>query len=473
MPKSIDKRSPVPIYRQVKDYLLEKIRDDESLQLIPPEVELGRRFGISRATVRAAILELVSEGVLRRVPGKGTFVNRRTRRLVFTSWLGQEEFTAGALAELVERFQQEARGLEIEQVGIPYPQTEHQLMLMTTAGKAPDIATLIYLWIPIFAHQGALHPLEEVYTPELKADLFPRTLDAVRYRGHYYGLNWINAPNILYFNKRILGELLGQERPQGESYDELLECFIRLHERSRGSIIPFALPRLDDELFFLYSIYTFLHSFGGGVVSPEGEVFFHSEANIRAYRWLREFIRRGHVDLSQEYMETRRSFAFERQAFAIEGPWLRGIIPTLNAAFRAQDLGCALLPKGPTGVRWSVLWNHTLSIFRQCADKEAALRFARFLTSNPASAELYYRRTHMLPAQRSLLAANPVYNDEFGRLLQEQMQTAFPIPCSTSPAFMISVTFCAKASREILLGEADIPATLRTYAELFKELYKR
>lgn len=49
------------------------IRAEESLTMIPPEVELVRRFGISRATVRTAILELVKEGVLSRVPDKGTF----------------------------------------------------------------------------------------------------------------------------------------------------------------------------------------------------------------------------------------------------------------------------------------------------------------------------------------------------------------------------------------------------------------
>jgi len=43
---------------------------------IPSERELMSRFGVSRATVREAIGQLVSEGRLYRVHGKGTFVGR-------------------------------------------------------------------------------------------------------------------------------------------------------------------------------------------------------------------------------------------------------------------------------------------------------------------------------------------------------------------------------------------------------------
>jgi GntR family transcriptional regulator len=43
---------------------------------IPTEEELCKSFGISRATVRTAVLELVRQGYLKRLQGKGTFVSR-------------------------------------------------------------------------------------------------------------------------------------------------------------------------------------------------------------------------------------------------------------------------------------------------------------------------------------------------------------------------------------------------------------
>jgi GntR family transcriptional regulator len=41
---------------------------------IPPEAELEKRFGVSRGTMRAAIMQLVRAGLLDRQPGRGTFV---------------------------------------------------------------------------------------------------------------------------------------------------------------------------------------------------------------------------------------------------------------------------------------------------------------------------------------------------------------------------------------------------------------
>ena len=75
--------------------------------------------------------------------------------------------------------------------------------------------------------------------------------------------------------------------------------------------------------------------------------------------------------------------------------------------------------------------------------------------------------------RRDELENNPIYDDAFGRVLKKQMETAFSIPCADSPMFMVAITFCAKAAREILLGDMNIVSTLNACAELLKELYKR
>jgi GntR family transcriptional regulator len=46
---------------------------------LPPERELGERFGVSRVTVRSALADLERRGLVDRHPGRGTFV--ATRRL--------------------------------------------------------------------------------------------------------------------------------------------------------------------------------------------------------------------------------------------------------------------------------------------------------------------------------------------------------------------------------------------------------
>ncbi|MGQ9629424.1 MAG: GntR family transcriptional regulator [bacterium] len=73
----IDKSSRVPIYRQLKHILKDRIESGvlRPGDRIPTERELVQKYKIGRTTVRQAILELVNEGLLRRVRGRGTFVS--------------------------------------------------------------------------------------------------------------------------------------------------------------------------------------------------------------------------------------------------------------------------------------------------------------------------------------------------------------------------------------------------------------
>ncbi|WP_395402766.1 GntR family transcriptional regulator [Pseudoduganella sp. UC29_106] len=70
--------SPLPLYAQVKESLRERILDGTypPHAQLPAESDIGSRFGVSRITVRQALNDLQKEGVIFKVPGKGTFVSK-------------------------------------------------------------------------------------------------------------------------------------------------------------------------------------------------------------------------------------------------------------------------------------------------------------------------------------------------------------------------------------------------------------
>ncbi len=65
-----------PLYRQVKSLITEDLRAGlwKPGDMIPSEVELAARHGVSQGTVRRAIEELTAENLLIRQQGRGTFV---------------------------------------------------------------------------------------------------------------------------------------------------------------------------------------------------------------------------------------------------------------------------------------------------------------------------------------------------------------------------------------------------------------
>lgn len=70
------KKTPVPLYYQLEKVLRKRILSGKLKpdQAVPTEKELCQEFGVSRITVRQALLSLESDDLIRREQGRGTFV---------------------------------------------------------------------------------------------------------------------------------------------------------------------------------------------------------------------------------------------------------------------------------------------------------------------------------------------------------------------------------------------------------------
>jgi len=82
--KSLPIRAPIqrnidaPLYAQIQRHVEISIATNRLRpgDMVPGEVELASRYGVSRVTVRQALRELATEGLLYRIQGKGTFVSQ-------------------------------------------------------------------------------------------------------------------------------------------------------------------------------------------------------------------------------------------------------------------------------------------------------------------------------------------------------------------------------------------------------------
>lgn len=85
---SLDHQSPVPLRAQVESLLRDLIRQPEYQKgaLLPDEVALAARLGVSRGTIRSGISKLVFEGLLDRKAGVGTRVTNRNVESGIREW---------------------------------------------------------------------------------------------------------------------------------------------------------------------------------------------------------------------------------------------------------------------------------------------------------------------------------------------------------------------------------------------------
>jgi GntR family transcriptional regulator len=74
-------KNNLPIYSQLKEHIIRQIADGELRpgDQISSQHELCEQYQMSHMTVRRALNELLKEGILRSIPGKGTYVASPTR----------------------------------------------------------------------------------------------------------------------------------------------------------------------------------------------------------------------------------------------------------------------------------------------------------------------------------------------------------------------------------------------------------
>lgn len=76
MTTPLDRSSDQPLWAQLEAELRRSLDDGEFDTRFPTDLELTRRYGVSRHTVREAVGRLQAEGLLVRVRGRGTVVER-------------------------------------------------------------------------------------------------------------------------------------------------------------------------------------------------------------------------------------------------------------------------------------------------------------------------------------------------------------------------------------------------------------
>jgi len=140
---------PIPLYFQIKSILKSQILSNElrEQERLPSEAQLCKQYHVSLGTLRQALSELLREGLVYRVRGKGTFVNEG-------AGLRQLRFK-GTIENLITSAQEgRVRVLEYKEVIPPLHvakmfqlemnQRVFQLEMIFSISKGPSRYSLIY-----------------------------------------------------------------------------------------------------------------------------------------------------------------------------------------------------------------------------------------------------------------------------------------------------------------------------------------
>lgn len=231
----VGSRGPAPKYYVLKQDLIRRIegRQYREYEPILSERELGERYGVSRITVRRAIEELVKDGYLYKVQGRGTYVKATEYSqdlLSITSCtqdvrnLGMTPRRAVLSAEVIPVDDMRMSELELTKGDHVF-----RLERIYYADDTPINHTVAYLPYETFPainlHDFSSSSLYEVLESEYQTKIIRavRTIEAVLARGKI--AEWLEVKPgvpILLFNCVTYGEVRGQRMPI-----ETFECHYR------------------------------------------------------------------------------------------------------------------------------------------------------------------------------------------------------------------------------------------------------
>ena len=414
---AISRDAPIPIYYQLKQIIKEQISQGilEPGDRIPSEDELCTRHGISRTPVRQAITELVHEGLLVRIHGRGTFVAQpaparqaatgTTLRIVLSDTRWREPLE-GAASLWNDTHPDDQLHLDFQMT--PLAELRSTLVAAVGRGEAPDISVLDSVWVAEFAHQHYLYPLDGIDPawPQVSEEtFFPAMLAANRYQGHLYSMPISADVSVLWYRRDWLA---AEGLTPPTTWEELVTVgchFQRSDVRARyglgTSSLVFVGGRHGGETT-TFQLLPFLWAVGGDLIA-DGRVVLGSPQNRRAINFLRALVHEHRLAppdvVNYAWDQAARTFASGQAALALGGTYesffIRQTADWDKDAF-LEHVGFAPIPAGPGGQPVTLVGGMSYGLYHQSRVPEKALSLLK-LTGQPEVCRPFCIRTGQIP----------------------------------------------------------------------------
>ena len=352
---------------------------------------------------------------------------------------------------------------------IPAGKTSEEVIgAAITAGNAPCLVfNTSPAAVPQFQKQGGLVPLDDFeggtdYVEQRSGDV------AVQYQsedGKYYQIPWKSNPVMIFYNKDLLKKAgVDPENPPLATHDEFLETSRKIVDSGAADAAIWPAPSSEffQSWFDFYPLYA--AETGGKQLVEDGEATFDSEEG----RTVADFWAQMYADgLAQKEVYNGDSFADEKAAMAIVGPWA--------IAVYGDKVNWGAAPV-PTSSGTSPEETYTFSdakniaLYSACENRGTAWEVLKFATSEEQDGELL-EQTGQMPLRENLAETYPDYfekNPEYAEFADQASRTV-EVP-NVPNSIEIWQTFRDAYSSSVIFGEKPVDEALSEAAEKATQL---
>jgi arabinogalactan oligomer / maltooligosaccharide transport system permease protein len=371
--------------------------------------------------------------------------SRDGRVTVWHSYRGSEQV---ALENLKDKFNESQSDHEVILLGVPYDAFANKLTTAIPRGNGPDGFIFAHERIGDWSEGGVILPISAIEIDEMRGDLVPSTLDAVKYRNKHWGYPLAFKSAVLFYRKDIV------EKVPASTF-EMVQLAKKYSDPEKGRY------GLAFEAASVYFSAPFIYGFGGGFCLEEGklrkdgEACLNNEGNALALEYISGMVN-DHKIVPQEATSALVTQLFNegQAAMVINGPWFMGEIR------KGVSYGVAVLPTvSETGelLRPFLTVESFMISDHSQTNVEGAKAFANYITSfDGALVRAVTGRQSV--ATKSVYKDPSVAGDDMLNVFRQQAEIA--IPMSNNPKMRMIWEPMATALRKVLRGAQSAPDAL-------------
>jgi len=336
--------------------------------------------------------------------------------------IGPED-VGGAWGEVISRFHAEQPDIMIDYISGPWSTDERQNMYIRSflAADAIELVYMDVIWTAKFAAQEWLMPLDNWFTPHVRAAFLPGDVEAGFYQGHFYRVPVRTDVGMLYYRKDLIPE-------PPRTWEEFETVCNRYGNPPERYCIVFQGMQYEG---LVCNYLEYLWGAGGTPLDKDQNVLLDGKENISALTFMKKVIDSGWAPRSVITFQEQQALEFFEQGKAL---MMRNWPYAWTILKRSPLVGkVGVVPfihqtgKEPAGT----LGGWGLGIARTTKFPEAAWKFIEFATSPEAQKILHFKRG-AVPTRRSLfqdeaiLKESPHYRDLYDVLLKARPRPIHP-----------------------------------------------
>lgn len=384
-------------------------------------------------------------------------------------WLSNNPEEVAWGTAMVKEWNAEHPDQKVTAQEIPAGKTSEEVIgAAITAGNAPCLVfNTSPAAVPQFQKQGGLVPLDDFeggsdYVEQRSGDVAEQYTSE---DGKYYQIPWKSNPVMIFYNKDLLKKAgVDPENPPLATHDEFLETSRKIVDSGAADAAIWPAPSSEffQSWFDFYPLYA--AETGGKQLVEDGEATFDSEEG----RTVADFWAQMYADgLAQKEVYNGDSFADEKAAMAIVGPWA--------IAVYGDKVNWGAAPV-PTSSGTSPEETYTFSdakniaLYSACENRGTAWEVLKFATSEEQDGELL-EQTGQMPLRENLAETYPDYfekNPEYAEFADQASRTV-EVP-NVPNSIEIWQTFRDAYSSSVIFGEKPVDEALSEAAEKATQL---